>query len=202
MASDSKPLTDGEIIASLKQRKEEDGAIRALYRAYYEMLGHYVVQNGGSRDDAADTFQEAIIAFVQVVKAGRFRGESSIKTFLYALNRNIWLNELKKRNRAEKREVLYEKEKPVNDVSIDRVIEFRQAQKQLMQTLDLLGETCKKVLLLYYYENLSMREILANLDYDNEQVVRNKKYKCLKKLEELLAANSSLAAQLKSWIHE
>ena len=40
--------------------------------------------------------------------------------------------------------------------------------------------------------------MLAFLPYENEQVVRNKKYKCIKKLEELLYEDPNLANNLKT----
>jgi hypothetical protein len=46
-----------------------------------------------------------------------------------------------------------------------------------------------------------MKEIVAYLPYENEQVVRNKKSKCLKKLEELVLGNKHLAIQLKNYLH-
>jgi DNA-directed RNA polymerase specialized sigma subunit len=58
--------------------------------------------------------------------------------------------------------------------------------------MDKLGEICKRILVYYYYENLSMKDIVLRLNYDNEQVVRNKKYKCMKDLNELLDRNSSI----------
>jgi hypothetical protein len=43
-----------------------------------------------------------------------------------------------------------------------------------------------------------MRDILKTLNYENEQVVRNKKYKCLKQLEQMLTGQPALAKSLKS----
>ena len=59
----------------------------------------------------------------------------------------------------------------------------------------------KKILLLYYYENRSMKEILSELDYENEQIVRNKKYKCMKKLEQMIEEDGTLFQHLKNLLH-
>jgi DNA-directed RNA polymerase specialized sigma subunit len=64
--------------------------------------------------------------------------------------------------------------------------------------MDKLGEGCKKILLAFYYENLSMKEILNTMNYENDQVLRNKKHKCLKQLEQLLTADPALAKTLKA----
>ncbi|WP_431209442.1 hypothetical protein ACQ86N_25125 [Puia sp. P3] len=45
-----------------------------------------------------------------------------------------------------------------------------------------------------------MKEIVEHLPYENEQVVRNKKYKCLQQLTGLLKANPALAGQLNELI--
>ena len=186
MTSRSELLTDQEIIDNLLKNRDTDASIRFLYRTHYEMLGKYVVNNSGSWDDAQYIFQEVIVAFINLVKAGKFRGEASIKTFLYSLNKNLWLNELKKRGRTQVREMKYEKESDKTDQGINTALEAREANAGLMKVMEELGDTCKKILLLYYYENQSMKEILTSLNYENEQVVRNKKYKCLKRLEELI----------------
>jgi RNA polymerase sigma factor (sigma-70 family) len=61
------------------------------------MLENYVLNNNGSRDDAADVIQETIVAFIEIVEQGKFRGDSSIKSFLFAITRNVWLTELRKK---------------------------------------------------------------------------------------------------------
>jgi RNA polymerase sigma factor (sigma-70 family) len=201
MTSRSEVLTDQEIIDNLLKNRDTDASIRFLYRSHYELLGKYVVNNSGSWDDAQDIFQEVIIAFINLVKAGKFRGESTIKTFLFSLNRNIWLNELKKRGRSQVREMKYEKASDKTEQGLNTALEAREANAELMKVMDELGETCKKILLLYYYENQSMKEILTTLNYENEQVVRNKKYKCLKRLEEIIKENKSIYHQLKNLLH-
>ena len=192
---------DEEIVAALSgEGTDKDGAIRHLYRANYQSLSQYVLSNNGNIQDAEDLFQEVVITFIKLVRAGKFRGESSIKTFLFALNRNLWLNELKKRGRAQKREMKYSAQAP-SEVNTEEAAVYHQNIKVLMDLVDQLGETCKKILLLYYYENRSMKEILTTLDYDNEQVVRNKKYKCLKKMEQLVSSNQRINQQLKNILH-
>ena len=95
----------------------------------------------------------------------------------------------------------YETASEKTEYGINTALETREANAGLLKVMDELGETCKKILLLYYYENQSMKEILTSLNYENEQVVRNKKYKCLKRLEELLASNKSLYHQLKNLLN-
>jgi RNA polymerase sigma factor (sigma-70 family) len=191
-------FTDSSLIHALKSGTSTDDAIRHLYRTQYRMVSAYVRQNNGTDQDAEDVFQEVILVFIDVLKKEKFRGESSVSTFLYAITRNIWLNELKKRGRSKQRDEVFEKGKDKTDMDVSHLIANREIKTQLMQLVESLGETCQKILLAFYFENLAMRDILKTLNYENEQVVRNKKYKCLKQLEQMLTVQPALAKSLKS----
>ncbi|MFL5811566.1 MAG: RNA polymerase sigma factor [Flavisolibacter sp.] len=195
-------MSDGEVLELLRSQRTAGEGIRFLYQQHFESLSSFIIHNNGASEDAQDVFQEVIVSFIQLVKQEKFRGEASIKTFLFSMNRNVWFNELKRRKRANDREKKYDKMQPAEEEEINRVIENREASGKLIQVLDNLGEACKKILLLYYYENLSMTEILSQTDYENEQTVRNKKYKCMKKLEEMVSADKNLYLQLKNLLHE
>jgi RNA polymerase sigma factor (sigma-70 family) len=197
-----KNLTDNTIVQIIRSDKAPDEAIRHLYRLQYGIVKAYIKQNNGTDEDAEDIFQETILSFIEMVKKEKFRGESTIATFLYAIARNTWLNELKKRGRSKLRDEKFEKAKDNTEMDISHYIVNRELKAQLMQVIDGLGETCKKILLAFYYNNLAIKEILTQLQYENEQVVRNKKYKCLKQLEQTIAGDTQLAKNLQSILYE
>src|SRR6516225_9375648 len=95
---------------------------------------------------------------------------------------------------------LYENNRATNELDVSHFISDREVKQELRSLLDKLGESCRKILILFYYENLSMKEIVDHLHYDNEQVVRNKKYKCLQQLTGLIKDNPLLAKQIKELI--
>ena len=192
---------DAELIEALQQERTTDQAIRTLYRNYYEALSWYVMNNSGSAQDAQDIFQEVVIAFVDLVRKNKFRGESSVKTFLFSMNRHYWLNELKRRGRALAREEKFERMQDRTTASAEMNMTNMESGQEIMKLVDQLGESCKKILLLYYYEDYSMKQILEQMHYENEQVVRNKKYKCIKQLEQIINNNPSLKQALKSILH-
>ena len=100
------------------------------------------------------------------------------------------------------RDTKFEKEKDTTEKDISHYIVQREWKASLFRIIDNLGENCKKILLAFYYENLAIRDILQNLQYENEQVVRNKKYKCLKQLEQMIASDPQFAANLQSIFYE
>ncbi len=190
--------TDINLLQALRSDSNTDEAIRHLYRTQFNITTAYIKQNSGSEEDAEDIFQEVMCTFIELVKKEKFRGESSVSTFLYALTRNTWLNELKKRGRAKLRDEKFEKEKETTGMDVSHFITNREMKAHLMQLVDSLGDTCKKILLAFYFENRAMKEILKTLEYENEQVVRNKKYKCLKQLEQMITEKPNLAKNLQS----
>ncbi|MBS1610130.1 MAG: sigma-70 family RNA polymerase sigma factor [Bacteroidetes bacterium] len=193
--------SDNELITNIKTGRLMDESIKMVYRQYFGLLSSYVINNSGSQQDAEDIFQEVIVSFIDLVQRAKFRGESSVKTFLYSMNRNTWLNELKRRGRSEFRERKFELVRGDEEVDVSHFIADREAKNEVLSVVARLGEACKKILLLFYYENMGMKEILENTDYENEQVVRNKKYKCLKQLEHMINQNPALMNSLKNIFH-
>ena len=192
---------DSELVANLRAGKRMDETIKTIYRNYFDSLSWYVMNNSGSRQDAEDVFQEVVVAFIDLVQKDKFRGESTVKTFLYSLNRHTWLNELKRRGRALAREEKYENEQDRTAPDTGHLIADREGKEEVIKLVGELGETCRKILLLFYYEDFSMKEILEATEYENEQVVRNKKYKCLKQLEQMINENPALMQTLKNLLH-
>lgn len=192
---------DSELVENLKSGQRMDESIKAIYRSHFESLCWYVMNNSGSRQDAEDIFQEVVVNFIDMVQKDKFRGESTIKTFLFSLNRYTWLNELKRRGRAMVREEKYERGQERVEMDTSHFIDDREGRSEVLRIVGELGETCRKILLLFYYENKSMKEILDVTDYETEQVVRNKKYKCLKQLEQMIMEKPFLKETLKNLLH-
>jgi RNA polymerase sigma factor (sigma-70 family) len=192
---------DAEIVSNLRTGDLMDDSIRALYRDHFDKLTRYILANNGTMQDAEDIFQETIVSFIELVRKDKFRGDSTIGTFLYSMNRHAWLNEIKRRDRAMVRNEKFEKNMDREESGGFDKISEREEKGVIFQLVTSLGESCKKILLLFYYEDRSMKEILAATDFENEQVVRNKKYKCLKKLDQMLKERPELKQTLKNLLH-
>jgi len=58
--------------------------------------------------------------------------------------------------------------------------------------IGLLKGDCQRVLKMYYYERLRMSEIARKMGYLNDQVAKNKKSSCLRKLKHHVLKNPLL----------
>lgn len=184
--------TDKEILKAISGSKQINEAIRQLYEGYYGVLENYILQNSGSEADAADAIQETMLVFLNLVETNRFRGESSINSVLYGINRNIWLTMLRKRKTTVNRNEIYTKEQEWEQQDISKTLEEVEGYQLIVSLFNKLGKKCRQLLHLFYYENLSMKEIAEQEGYTNDQIVRNKKLKCMKKLMDMLEGNKNL----------
>jgi RNA polymerase sigma factor (sigma-70 family) len=194
-------FSDAALLGNLRTGQQMNESIKSIYRDHYELLSRYILSNNGSAQDAEDIFQDVVISFIDLVRKNKFRGDSSIRTFLFAMNKNTWLNELKRKDRAARREAGYDQLQDATLTDISHVIAGREASQELLKVISRLGDGCKKILLLFYYETLPYKEIVEQTGYENEQVVRNKKYKCLKQLEQLISTDPVSMQTLKKLFH-
>ena len=193
-------FSDAELEEAIREKTLLEQAIRQLYQQHAEITRSFIMGKGGTAQDADDIFQETVIAFIDTVQKGKFRQESGIRTFLISISKHLWYNEIRKRQRSENREKLYESDREIEEEGIGRIIQDRELKQQLNQMLQDLGDSCRKILELFYYENLSMKEIVSHMHYENEQVVRNKKYKCLQQLTDKMKQNPLAAKQINELI--
>lgn len=135
--------------------------LKQLYERYYPYIVGQIVQQGGSQEDASDIFQEAVLIFIDKVRKDQFRGESSVQTFLSAIARNIWLTEIRTRDRRRKREHVYQDQFEVIEYNPSPMTGL--TGESLESTMNLLGEACRKLLIGFYYEKKSMRSYYWSL---------------------------------------
>jgi RNA polymerase sigma factor (sigma-70 family) len=194
----AKNYSDPELVSAIQSEAGIEGAIAFIYRNYYRLLESFVLSNSGREADAEDIIQEVLIVFVEMVQKNKYRGEASVKSFLYTLTRNLWISELRKRSSGTKRNEFFEHGREKTEQDVSHYLVYKESQKSVMKLFDQLGEKCKQILTLFYYDNLPMNEILKHTTYENEQVLRNKKYKCLKELTDRIQASPFIYNELKS----
>lgn len=193
--------TDEDIVRDIHAEQHLNRAMRFIYQHYYGLLENYVLQNSGSKADAEDVIQEVLIVFVEMVQKGKYQGKASVKSFLYTLTRNMWISELRKKGSASRRHEQFESERDESEKDVSEYLSYKEGQQYIRKLFAEMGEACQNILTLFYYENYSMKEILQETDYENEQVLRNKKYKCLKKLIDRVQDSPTVYEQLKNALH-
>jgi RNA polymerase sigma factor (sigma-70 family) len=190
-------IHERELLANLRSGNKLNESINRLYLLYFDCLSGYVLHNHGNRQDAEDIFQEVVIHFISILKKDKFREACRIKTFLFSLTRHVWLNELKKRGVTHLRERKYSISQETVESGIPERVEKKWIRQQLTELLDRIGQPCKEILQLYYYDNLSLKEIMGCLDFENEQVLKKIKCGCEKQLNQIINKDPLLKRDFK-----
>ncbi|MFT4760398.1 MAG: RNA polymerase sigma factor (sigma-70 family) [Paraglaciecola sp.] len=190
-------LSDHQIVEFLQSgnSQAQNTAMRQLYKDYYRMIAKLVLDNSGSDDSVKEIFQNGIIVFFNKVKQSDFELNSTCKTFLYAICKNLWLSELRKNKRQTPLQTQHQEIASEENIAVS--LEVTEQQQLLLQLLEKTGDECKKILLRYYYYRLRIKQIQEELNLTSEQVVKNKKGKCIAKLRKMIADNPGYEKMLK-----
>lgn len=171
----------------LEAIKEGDEiVIKELYILYKTDFVIWL-QNHSScvEEEAVDVFQDSIIALVQNCKSGKIvHLSSSLKTYIYAIGWKIYLNHVRQ-NKVKISGEAVEGLKIVENLYLDKV-ELEERQQIMLKALQELGPVCQKILHLFYYEGLSLKEIAKKMNYKNADVVKSQKSRCLQKLTTMM----------------
>lgn len=168
-------MKDSEILAKISEGDES--ALDFLYKKYYRMMTKLVISNSGTEDEARDVYQDALIVFWEKARSGNLVMTSKISTFIYSICLNLWRKELERKSRLsneEKDDVEYQ------DMESD------ERERIIRECINELGDTCRRILMYYYFDGMSMNDIAEKLGYANTDTAKTKKYKCKKRLDDLV----------------
>ena len=186
-----------ELIKADELKKREE-AFEHIYRSYYEGVEAYIIQNKGSKEEAKDLFQDGLIVLYNQILSGAFREQSTIKTYLYGICRNIWFKKLKKKKPLVPEEEMQGMAE--GSPGLDQILIGNEREQLIEKLLGQLAEECNQILKFFYFDKLSMRKIKELLQLASEQVAKNKKMRCIKKLRTLALNNPEYVELLKHYI--
>lgn len=178
--------TDLKILNTLRSDDllERNKALESVYKDYYPVIESLIVKNNGNLYEAEDIFQDVIIVLYNKVRNKEFELTSSLKTYLYSVARNLWLNKLKVKGKSN----LVELDKKALELPFEETesLFVSTKQKEIMIQFSKIPEKCKEILYHFYFHRRSMNAIAESMGYANSQVAKNKKSRCLKKLKYLV----------------
>ncbi len=160
-----------------KIRNGDESALDFIYKKNYKMMTRLIINNNGTEEEAQDIYQEALIVFWQKARKDEFVLTSKISTYLYSVCLNLWRKELDRKAK------LSNEVKETEDINND---DKKEREKIIQDAINSLGETCRQVLMYYYFDNMSMQEIADKLGFANADTAKTKKYKCKKELDKLI----------------
>jgi RNA polymerase sigma factor (sigma-70 family) len=167
--------------------------LKQLYANYAVKISAMIQKNSGTEVDAADIFQEALLAIYQRAKRENFILTCPLDAYLYMICKNRWINEL---NRRSGRTVTFMDTEGYNhgeDSFKEAEIVHNQFERRnlLLQMVKELSDGCRQVLELSW-SGLSMNDVAKKLQ-NTYGYVRKKKSECMAKLIALVKASPRFA---------
>ena len=176
-------FTVREVVSGLKNAQRVEAITEHLYHEYYPAIRSMVRKYKGNEQDSQDLFQDVLMIFIEIVVRDRFDpdGSASLTTFLYGIAHKLW----GKRQQRKGKQLGWEQAFVEANYDVDETVRHYEDQLTANQLLTRLGEPCRSILEAYYLEGLTLEEI-AGRHQVPEATIRQRKFRCLRKLREQL----------------
>jgi len=157
--------------------------IGKIYTRNFPLVKKFILQNNGNEEDVEDVFQKALL---QISVRHRKEGitiATSFDAYLFTVCKNLWRRELNSyKKRVTKQEVI-ELSSEYRDNSL--AVMEQKRQELLIEKLSEISANCKNILTLFFAKT-SYKEIVETTEYTSELAVRQRVFKCKKRLIELI----------------
>lgn len=162
---------------------QSDHALQYLYDEVGPKVRQYIVNAGGSSEEANDIFQEGIISAFVNIQSGRYQASENAKftTYLMQVCKYKWYDLLKSAGKSKTGGEM------IDFASDDSIVDDMMNSEKYVQLhglIDQLGDQCREILHRFYWLDESLEEISAALKMVSASV-KNGKYRCMQKLKVL-----------------
>jgi len=160
------------------KKKEID--LEEIIAKYRPVVGFRVKKSlGAANPDWEDVANEIMLNVVEKIKKGEFRGESSIGTFIYTITSRRIVDYIRQKSK-----VLRHAPEPKPLPSPHEQIEDKERAELIAGAIKKLNPKYRETLYLYYYRDLSRKEVAQKLGISLRRVSERVNYsqKLLRKL--------------------
>lgn len=180
--------TDEEFVLAIRAGGHRNAhAVDILYRTHMntvvQQVQRYVGYKSRQLGDVRDLAQDAFIIMEEKIRLGGYN-DGSLLHFWIGIAKGLLRNKMKKDAKTNLVDDTLQFDK-VDGESPESLLVDQQRAEMLDALLDELGTRCKEVLKLWS-RSYSMREITEIVGFSSEAMARKTKFKCKKKLIDLL----------------
>lgn len=157
--------------------------IRKIYDEIFPSVCSYIIKNSGNQQVAEDIFQKGLIQLMVRYKNEPFIINGTFKAYFFTVCRNIWRRELRTSKLRVTNSTIVELKGEDDDFALTALEQER--WELFSEKLKELSENCRKVLS-FYFSKMTYSVIKTKMNYQSETVVRQRVFKCKKKLIEII----------------
>lgn len=173
--------TNKHIIIDLKE--ESNFAFGELYKNYFKSIHHFVLNNNGSTSDAEDIFQDTMLVLVQKLRQDDFQLSASIKTYIMAIAKHLWLNKLRTSYRETELTDLHD-HKFFEEITLS--IEHEKTYWDKLQFyMTKITDHCSRLMHDMFFKNKPIEQIQKEHGYSSKHNAQNQKHKCVEQIRKV-----------------
>lgn len=170
--------TDEALLADL--RRESRHAFAGLYPRYAGLVRQFVLRNHGSLTEADDLFQDTLLVLVQQLRRDNFQLTASLKTYLLAIAKHLWLQRLRVAGRTTPLPAVLS-EQLHDDLTL--AIEHETTYLDRLQGyIRRLTAHCQHLIQEMFFDNKTIEAIQQEHGYSSRHNALNQKHKCVEQL--------------------
>lgn len=185
MKEDKTHMTDTELVKLV--RSGDVAGLSFVYEKFRKEFLNWIRKfSGCSIEDAQEYYQAAtIILYENIMSSKVTELQSSLKTYLFGIGKNLTYQHHRKTERMERAKAEYM-------IELELLAESRSAMQTeldlrvVAKCLSVIGEPCRQLLDLFYFRQKSMDEISSSMGYKNPETAKNQKYKCMERLRKMV----------------
>ncbi len=163
---------------------KDDEILKEIYDQFFNKIVGFVMKNNGDRTDAKDVFNKAILQLMVRNNLDTIKDTSTFEAYLFTACKNLWLRELNKiknkRVTNERVTELYYEEKDMAQSTLEQ-----ERWELFNEQFKNLSDNCREVLQLLF-NKVSGKDMQVQLGYSSDTTVRQRVFKCKKKLSDLV----------------
>ncbi len=180
-------MSVGDVISQLK--KGDRDTLKKIYLEHKTDFFKFANRFHLNEVDLEDIYQDATIVLIENAQKGKMDDlNCSIKTYLFSIGKYMAYNHARNNLKTyhPKDDYVFDKHEyeTMDSVMENQSLSFY--QKKIVDGLKRLGNKCREILSLFYYSGLTIEEIMDAQGYENKNVVKSQKSRCLKSLKELI----------------
>ena len=171
-------------------RRNDEAGIRDIYRQYSGQALRWIVQRGGTPDDARDVFQDTLMAVFEKAQQSGFVLTCPLGALLHVIWSRKWVDRLRQKNRdtevrnAEERRYDLEVSEDALSIAEESLAE-QSRQERLARSFEQLSELCRQLLGLLS-GGTPPREVALQLQMNSVDTLYRRKNACVERWRGLI----------------
>ena len=164
-------------------RHQHRCAFELLYSSYYPDIERFILANHGTIEDARDIFQETLVVLNKNIAREDFQLTSSLKTYLYAISKNLWLKSLRDNKPLDSFDVDKKEYGKLSDTTEQDKENEARTIHYIENLIAKVPAHCQKIIQYVFYQNIPVDKVAQKMGYQNNHTASNVKYKCLRQMK-------------------